>query len=235
MKKLISLVLVLCMACMLIPAMAEDSLAGEWYYSASGVTMTLTLAEDGSASFLMPGAETASTGSWTLDGEKITVTIDDSPLDGTYADGQITLGNENMSMVFTREKPEEIKMAEVNPDAAAEDFDGEWTPKYVGYNGMVVDVSLANQEMPGVILKDGALSFTGSSSVAAVFGTNALPMTFADGALSFSLSVGEMALNIKAEMLQDGMIALTLDVGMTLILYMEKTGEASGTQEEPAA
>lgn len=235
MKKLISLILVLCMACMLIPAMAEESIAGEWYYSYAGITMVLVLGEDGSASFTMPGAESASAGTWTLDGEKITITIEDSPAEGTYADGKITLGEGDAVMAFTREKPEEIKIAEVNPAAAVEDFDGEWTPKYVGANGMTVDVSMAGQEMPGVILKDGALKFTGSSSISSVFGTNSLPLTFADGALSFSLSLGEMALTIKAEMLQDGMIAVTLDVGMTLVLYMEKTGEAPETQEEPAA
>ena len=31
MKKLISLLLVLCMACMLIPALAEEAVTGDWY------------------------------------------------------------------------------------------------------------------------------------------------------------------------------------------------------------
>lgn len=223
MKKLISLVLVLCMACMLIPAMAEDSLAGEWYYSASGVTMTLTLAEDGSASFLMPGAETASTGSWTLDGEKITVTIDDSPVDGTYADGQITLGDENMSMVFTREKPEEIKLAEVNPAAAAEDFEGTWNIVYIGYGTMVIDASASTEPLPGLVVENGAMKFTGESSMATVFGTNALPLTYADGALGMSIALGETEYGLKLEMLEDGMLALTAAMGsMSVQMFFVK-------------
>lgn len=31
MKKLISMILIVCMACMMIPAMAEEDLTGEWY------------------------------------------------------------------------------------------------------------------------------------------------------------------------------------------------------------
>ena len=79
MKKLFSLILALCMACMLIPAMAEDSITGEWYASLAGVTMVMNLAEDGTAEMSMPGTENVASGTWVLDGEKITVTIEDSP------------------------------------------------------------------------------------------------------------------------------------------------------------
>ena len=216
MKKLFSLILALCMACMLIPAMADDSITGEWYASLAGVTMVMNLAEDGTAEMSMPGTENVAAGTWVLDGDKITVTIEDSPAEGTYADGKITLGDEDMTMVFTREMPQGIQIAEVNPAAAAEDFDGTWNIVYIGYNGTVVDAAAAGQQL----------------SLAQVFGTNALPLTFADGALSMSVALGETSYGLKLEMLEDGMLALTASMGETgAIMYFVK----DAAEEEPAA
>ena len=80
MKKLISLILTVCMACMLIPAMAESaSAAGVWYLQEmtnNGVTMaagdtgivwTLTLGEDGTAvsAMTMMGETQEQSGTWT--------------------------------------------------------------------------------------------------------------------------------------------------------------------------
>ena len=231
MKKLFSLVLVLCMACMMIPAVAEDSIAGEWYASLGGMTMALNLAEDGTAEMTMPGSENAAAGSWVLDGEKITITIEDSPAEGTYADGTITLGDEDMTMVFTREMPKAIEIAAVNTAAAAEDFEGTWEIVYVGYDGTVVDASAAGEQLPGLVVENGAMKFTGDSSLAKVFGTNALPMTFADGALSMSVALGETSYGLKLEILEDGMLSLTASMGdMSVNMYFVKAAA-----EEPAA
>ena len=187
MKKLFSLVLALCMVCMMIPAIAEESVTGEWYTSMSGMTMVLNLAEDGTAEMSIPGYESTGAGTWVLDGEKITITIEDSPAEGTFADGKITLTEGEMSMEFTREKVEGIQLADVNPAAAAEDFEGTWDIVYVGYNGIVVDASASAEQLPGLVVENGAMKFTGDSSMAMVFGSNALPLTYADGALSLCL------------------------------------------------
>ena len=231
MKKLFSLILALCMACMMIPAVAEEGVAGEWYASLGGMTMALNLAEDGTAAMTMPGSEDAAAGSWVLDGEKITITIEDSPAEGTYADGTITLGDEDMTMVFTREMPKAIEIAAVNTAAAAEDFEGTWEIVYVGYDGTVVDASAAGEQLPGLVVENGAMKFTGDSSLAKVFGTNALPMTFADGALSMSVALGETSYGLKLEMLEDGMLSLTASMGdMSVNMYFVKAAA-----EEPAA
>lgn len=232
MKKLFSLALALCMVCMMIPALAEDSITGVWYTSMSGVTMALTLNEDGSAEFAMPGSENSASGSWTLDGDKISVTIADSPAEGTYADGKITLGDAEMSMVFTREEPTGIQLAEVNPDAAAEDFDGTWSIVYIGYNGVLVDSAMAGQELPGLVVENGSMHFTGESSLSAQFGNTPIPLTYADGALSFSLSAGETTVAIRLEILEDGMLALSMMMGeMGAQMYFVK----EAAEEEPAA
>ena len=243
MKKLFSLVLALCMACMLIPAVAEEDVTGEWYLKtmkqgeteydagAIGYNITMTLNADGTGTMLSPTSEEPTPGSWTLEGDKITVTFEDSPIGGTVADGKITLSEGEISMVFTREKPEGIKVADVNPAAAAEDFEGTWEIAYVGYNGMIIDPSTTGQEMPGLVVENGAMKFTGNSSMSQAFGTNAIPLTFADGALGMSVSMGETSYGIKLEMLEDGMLALTANMGSTEV-YMYFVKAAA---EEPAA
>ena len=243
MKKLFSLILALCMVCMLVPAVAEEDVTGEWYLKtmkqgeteydagAIGYNITMTLNADGTGTMLSPTSEEPTPGSWTLEGDKITVTFEDSPIGGTVADGKITLSEGEISMVFTREKPEGIKVADVNPAAAAEDFEGTWEIAYVGYNGMIIDPSTTGQEMPGLVVENGAMKFTGNSSMSQAFGTNAIPLTFADGALGMSVSMGETSYGIKLEMLEDGMLALTANMGSTEV-YMYFVKAAA---EEPAA
>ena len=55
MKKLISLILILCMACILVPATAEDGAAGEWYADYHGTVMILALNADGTSSMTVSG------------------------------------------------------------------------------------------------------------------------------------------------------------------------------------
>ena len=235
MKKLISLVLILCMACLLVPAMADEDVTGEWYlktmkngdteYDAAsiGYNLVMTLNADGTASMTMPGSEEPQSGTWTLEGDQITVDIDNSPVSGTVADGAITLTEGEQVMTFTREQGEAIQLAEVNPAAAAEDFEGDWTIKYVSMAGMVIDASLSQEALPGLNITDSALKFTGESSMGTMFGDSALPLTYADGALSFVMTLGETSITIKAEMLQDGMLGLTIDMGETTMgMYFVK-------------
>ena len=243
MKKLFSLILALCMVCMLVPAVAEEDVTGEWYLKtmkqgeteydagAIGYNITMTLNADGTGTMLSPTSEEPTPGSWTLEGDKITVTFEDSPIGGTVADGIITLSEGEMVMTFSREANEVIQVAEVNPAAAAEDFEGTWDIAYVGYNGTIIDPSTTGQEMPGLVVENGAMKFTGNSSMSQAFGTNAIPLTFADGALGMSVSMGETSYGIKLEMLEDGMLALTANMGSTEV-YMYFVKAAA---EEPAA
>ena len=243
MKKLISLVLILCMACMLVPATAED-VTGDWYlktmkqgeteYDAGsiGYNISMTLNADGTGTMLTPTSEEPLSGSWTLEDGKITITFDNSPIEGTVADGAISLAEGEQTMIFTREAGQAIQLAEVNPAAAAEEYEGDWTVKYVGIAGMTIDASLSPEPMPSANITDGGLKFVGEGSLGQMFGENALPLTYADGAMSFSLTMGETSIEIKAEMLQDGMMALSVIMGDTVTsLYFVKAEAA----EEPAA
>ena len=94
-----------------------------------------------------------------------------------------------------------------------------------------MDASAAGEQLPGLVVENGAMKFTGESSLAQVFGTNALPMTFADGALSMSVALGETSYGLKLEMLEDGMLSLTASMGdMNVNMYFVKAAA-----EEPAA
>ena len=120
MKKLISLLLILCMACMLIPAMAEESPAGVWYADYSGAVMILTLGEDGSASMEVSGTQMGS-GTWAIVDGKIEITMTDmsgepSTQVATLADGVLTMGDDTMTVDFTREPIEVWAPAEVKAD-----------------------------------------------------------------------------------------------------------------------
>ena len=243
MKKLISLILVLCMACMLVPAVAEEDVTGEWYLktmkqgeteydaAAAGYNMTMTLNADGTGTMISPTSEEPLSGSWTLEGDKITITFEDSPIDATVADGVLTLAEEDLVMVFTREKSDGVQLAEVNPAAAAEDFEGTWEIVYIGYSGIIIDAAAAGEALPGLVVENGTIKFTGESSMTAAFGDKTLPLAYADGAFNLSVTAGETAYGIKLEMLEDGMLALTLSMGsVNASMYFVKAAA-----EEPAA
>lgn len=144
MKKLISLVLILCMACMLIPAMAEDSVLGTWYLhelvqgettvdpSIMGMTWSLEFKEDNTfvSSMSYGGDPEVNEGTWTQDGETISITVDGSTLNVVFSGDTITMDQGDGKGVFTREEPAaQTETTASNPiQAESEDaFFGSWT------------------------------------------------------------------------------------------------------------
>ena len=74
MRKLISLILVFCMAVILVPALAESAgIVGEWTADYSGYSVVLTLNANGT--FSMEGAGMGGAdGTWVLEGEALSLT-----------------------------------------------------------------------------------------------------------------------------------------------------------------
>ena len=102
MKKLVALVLVLMMALAAVSALAED-ITGMWYLNAMGIAGgSAEFKEDGTiaANLNMSGESKEMDGTWVVDGDKVTVTIDGDPLEMTIQDGALV--NE-MGVKFTRE------------------------------------------------------------------------------------------------------------------------------------
>ena len=105
MKKLISLILILCMACLLVPAMAEDDVTGDWYYAGMGDSVRFVFNADGTAKLItnMMGQQSEEEGTWSLDGSTMTITFSDQTQTATYADGTITLEADGVTASLVRD------------------------------------------------------------------------------------------------------------------------------------
>ena len=239
MKKFVSLLLVLCLACVSAAALAEaGDLVGDWYGSLYGMAAQLTLNEDGSYVMSLAGNEIP--GNYELK-DGIVYMDDDNPDNGFVFDGT-SLVNEIQGVTLTREQGNvaEIVLAEVNPDAAVEDFEGDWVCKYMSMKGMTLDItqipleSLGATQIPSLKVEGSAVTLTGMDSLA---GADPLEMTFADGALTFDLGakVGmpDLGMAISVLMLQDGMVDFNVNMGDEIVdLYF---APADAEAEAPAA
>ena len=239
MKKIVSLLLVLCLACLSVAALAEaGDLVGDWYGSLYGMAAQLTLNEDGSYVMSLAGNEIP--GNYELK-DGIVYMDDDNPDNGFVFDGT-SLVNEIQGVTLTREQGNvaEIVLAEVNSDAALEAFEGDWVCKYMAMNGMTLDITqiplenLGATQIPSLKIEGSSVTLTGMDSLA---GGDALEMTFADGALIFDLGalVGmpDTDMSIKVLMLQGGMVDFNVNMGDEIVdLYF---APADAEAEAPAA
>ena len=219
MKKLVSLILILCMACMLIPAVAEEDITGEWYGDLYGMEITLTMNADNTAKMSLPGMGDVADYSWVESNGLLILTesVDGTKMEGKLMNGELTINDGDEDIVFTREHVEGIQVAEVNPDAAAEDFEGTWAISSVRAEEIHARAEDMDMGDIGVVIKDGKLEFTGNAEDMTFFlGEEAIPMTYENGALGYSIdyTMGDESVTLKliGEMLQDGMFALSLDM-----------------------
>lgn len=240
MKKLISLLLILCMACMMVPAFAEETdLTGDWYASFMGVTMTLTINADGTMSMTAPGEDGAmnsQTGTWTREGDTLTLTVQDSPATATITGEELVMSEGGMELRFGREPAAPITVGAPRTDAQAEDFYGEWTVKYTEVMGAVADLSAIGMAFPNLKLGEGTVEFIASSEVdmfASMFNMLALAATFEDGILRMESTAENTSSTCTAELLDDGLLKLTMEDGSStpMVLYYEPAAAA----EAPAA
>ena len=227
MKKLVSLILILCMACMMIPAMAEEEvLTGEWYADLYGMEVVLNLNADKTANMTLDGLGVIAEYTWVESNGLfvLTETTEGAKMEGSYKDGEIRINDGEDEFVFTREHVEGIQVAEVNPDAAAEDFEGTWALSYVraaGGHARAADVGLGDI---GAVIENGVITFTGSSDdISFFFGKDPIQMTYANGALSYEseIALGDESVNgaIGCEVLQDGMLAITVLINEDGVTY----------------
>ena len=231
MKKLISILLALALCCMMIPALAEDGITGDWYGEYSGMVMKLTLNEDGTAAMEVSGMDMGSNAGWTLDGDRFTLTVDGTPTEGTYTDGSIQLPEYEGGPIvaFGRDPIEGFIPAEVNPEAAAEDYDGTWESTYGSFDGLIMGLSGESRET--ITIEGGKVTLLNPNGGAAFFlGTDPIEMTYENGALVYTQEIANDAEPIvfifKIEMLQDGMIAMSMDMGYGASMYYLSKVEA---------
>lgn len=241
MKKAFAALLILSMLLGAVAVAEAAGAAGTWYMiemnndgqvinpAELGMTVALELAEDGTATMSGMGGEEAQTGTWTIDGTTVTVTIDGDPLDFALEDGKLTASDDTMTMVFSQEQPEvEAFVPAAAVEAAVEDFAGTWNAVKIGLEGQYYDVSILGADVTATI-EDTTITLDGF-----MFSNQSLSLEYADGALSFSGSSEALEMSIKASMLEDGMVALDLAAnGQAFTFYLSRAEEAA--EEAPAA
>ena len=224
MKKLLATLLALTMlvSAVVCGAVAETAdITGECYGSVFGMSMTLTLHEDGTYTMSMAGEE-AEPGTWSFDGT--TLTLDEgSEGESAFAyDGEsLSASMEGMDFVFTREPIATFEPAPARTDAALEEFSGSWNATTIGIMGMYLS--------PDVIGAGISLDIDGTTVVMTIIQEDSEPeavtveATFADGVLTVAdpTSSEESSTFWTLSLLEDGTMSMFTqmeDIEMTYFL-----------------
>lgn len=165
MNKRISIILTLALALTLLCggaqlAFASSEVAGTWYLNnmemegmsiapaSMGMEMTITLNEDNTALIQISGEEDE-TGTWTLEGDQVSITSGEETLSLTLSEGALTVEEDGMKMIFGQEKveAEAFVAAPVRTGVALEDFDGVWSATTLDMMGMQMPVASMGMEM----------------------------------------------------------------------------------------
>ena len=237
MKKLVSLVLALCLAMGMVSAFAEEDLTGTWYLTsavAQGVTLSaadmgldlsFVLNSDGSA-VMIGFSDDDLTSSWSQSGGKITIDGEET----TYTDGQLIIETSGVQMIFSRESANAEKATvtgEVISAESEEAFFGSWTVENVGSGGFVFAASMMNSFGIDDISIDVS---AGKATINVTVSGDTVPLeattSFENGALQIKLSVEgyeEYFDFSQLELMDDGGLHSTLTSGgSTIDLYMVK-------------
>ena len=155
MKKLISMILVLCMAAALVPAFAEDDITGVWYLNhavtqgismrviSDEIQMTMTFREDGTATLFsaLPGQEPQNAeATWTYADGVVTVTekTEGAPVtEVKYENGELSVEAGGATMFLTRETYTPYEQPAAVKAESVEAFYGTWYPEVSFQYGMI--------------------------------------------------------------------------------------------------
>ncbi len=241
MKKIVSLILALCLVALMVPVLAESGdLVGDWFGTMYGMAIQLTFNEDGTYLLKLIAAEQEMPGKYELKDGIVYMDGDEDAANGFVFDGS-SLVNEVQGVTLTRDAAaaETIVLAEVNPEAPLEAFAGDWACKYLSNMGMVMDIEqipleqigatgLPTLKIEGTTVEIGGLDSLGSAS--------SMPFKYENGALVLDLGDALAGSGLedmmKFQVLQDGMVAMTVSMGDTTMVFCFAPAAA---EEAPAA
>lgn len=163
MKKLVSILVVLCMALAMIPAFADEDFIGEWYlseirmgeesYSAAmfGMEMVFVLNEDGTLEGVTvnEGEEEPEeqTGTWEKTENGVIMTIDEETTEFVLEEDLLIAAMDDEGyMVLSREAPESFVLPETIPAESEDDFFGDWIPDILMMDDVALPVSMLGVE-----------------------------------------------------------------------------------------
>ena len=260
MKKLFSLVLALCMACMLIPAMAEESVAGTWYVfrmnmkgvdinpADMGMTWTLTLNEDGTfaSAMGMMGQNEETNGTWTFEDGKVNITTDGNTQSLIYADGTLTIDmGEEGNAVFSQEVPQASAKGAVVAAESEDAFLGEWDIAGVDMMGMYMTKDmLGSAGMQNFSVKltvvPGKVTIASSDPSTGEVQSMEYETALVDGKLTIKIDMSEAAAaaesaGLDLSSITDGISSIQLLEDGNLLYGMNLMGMELGIYLAPAA
>ena len=213
MKKLVSLIIALAMLCLMVPAMAEETLpTGEWYLisvsaegtqvdpAVFGMEMTLTLNEDGTCTMV---SEETEEGTWTFEGNTLTITDANSETVLTYEEGLLKLDVSDGYMIFSQEKATPVELPNVVPAESEDAFLGNWVMTIAVVGDMAIPAEATDMAVTMTVEPGKVTMVNGEDTVNA-------ETAFEEGALSFTDE--ESGTFVKLELNDDGSISYTVEV-----------------------
>ncbi len=227
MKKLISLILVLCMAAVLVPAFAEDDVTGVWYLSraiAQGINMnvisdevqmTITIREDGTAELFsaLPGQDSQDVeATWTYADGLITITETTEEAEPTllkYENNELSVEAGGAVMILTREPYTPYEQPAAVKAESIEAFYGTWYPEISFQSGMMAFLgdALAVEDRSRLDISAEGMTETANDGTVTVYNNPAVdPET---GALSAGFDVQGFEATIQLTLLEDGSMLVT--------------------------
>ncbi|MBQ9197683.1 MAG: hypothetical protein IJ157_10660 [Clostridia bacterium] len=233
MKKLVSLILALMMACMLLPAMAEAAdVIGDWYLtevqmgedtlppSVLGMEMTITLNEDGTALFVTAYGEDVDEDAvtWKMgDGAVIISMGEDGDQDFVMEDDLLKFDMGGALLVFSQEAPEIAALPQVIAAESEDAFLGEWTLTTIGAGGALLPADALGADGT-LTVEAGKLTLISGEDT--IEGETTLTE---DGKLA--IGDGSMALELN----DNGWLSITqqFDEETVMTMYFEQAVEAA--------
>ncbi len=232
MKKLISLLLILCLAFLAASALAEDY-TGTWYLvravsngttvsiDGTGMNIIFTLNADGSCDMAMSvaGQEMTDNGSWTANGNVITITDSTgAAMDVTVENGEFALDSgDGTVMYFSQTAPEagEPLPAAIKAESL-EQFNGSWTINKVTMMGIEVSAEdVGMDEIASLNIQDGKITENaqgGQTEMEGVFNAE-------NGTMVATIEAEGMSFDLVFSLLEDGTLSAVMDVsGIEIVL-----------------
>ena len=249
MKKVFSMLLALCLACVLLPAQAEElSPVCTWYLvrgekngvvveTAGMINMVLTIHEDGSCltKITMYGTEMEDQGTWTAaDGGILITDSTGIPQMLSFAGEELTMDMDGTLMYFSHTEPEapDTTVAEKVPAEAVEQFNGSWRISRVMAMGVVTSAeNMGMDQAANMEILNGHITENGQHEGNPV--ATETDAEFTDGFLQVSKETDGLTFRMTYALLEDGTLGCFMDImGMEVTMIYERTDAAT---EEPAA
>ncbi len=245
MRKIAALLLTVYLFCAVCAALADASLAGIWNLvrmrTAQGADVTITgsgsgavfdLKEDGSAvvTAIQDGVSMSDSGSWTSDGDTVTVTVSGQSMVLAVRDGELVRDTGSASLFFSREKPSaEIPRIPAVRAESAEAFNGRWSMFRVLKDGMLADQGIIGaDQVPVVDIGEGKLIETAADENGQIV-RYVYECTFTDGKLTAVLTDGDGTLVIEYSLLEDGTLqgVINAGTGNEIVMYYQRPDDAA--------